>query len=95
MFLRADRYDAKKAANQMALYFTSKLDFFGEDLLGKEITLEDLDADDIACVNTGSVHILREKGRSGRTITFIAQMYLKYNHWKNQVHFSKAFLEEL
>jgi hypothetical protein len=86
MFLRADRYNARNAAHRMALYFTSKLELFGDNLLAKEITLEDLDEDDIECVNMGSVNILREKDRSRRTITFIALMHMKYKHWKNQVH---------
>jgi hypothetical protein len=85
LFLRADCYDAKKAAERMAKYFTHKLELFGEDKLVKDITLDDLDQDDMECVNTGAVHILKERDRSGRYIWFIAQMHYKYKHWKNQV----------
>mmetsp|Transcript_16058 Transcript_16058/g.39331 ORF Transcript_16058/g.39331 Transcript_16058/m.39331 type:complete len:603 (+) Transcript_16058:198-2006(+) len=55
MFLRTDRYDAKAAANRILRFFDMKHDLFGEDKLAKDITMEDLDQDDIACLKTGSL----------------------------------------
>eukprot|EP00526_Cylindrotheca_closterium_P026840 CAMPEP_0113629714 /NCGR_PEP_ID=MMETSP0017_2-20120614/15428_1 /TAXON_ID=2856 /ORGANISM="Cylindrotheca closterium" /LENGTH=51 /DNA_ID=CAMNT_0000540129 /DNA_START=15 /DNA_END=167 /DNA_ORIENTATION=+ /assembly_acc=CAM_ASM_000147 len=50
MFLRGNRYDTKAAANQMLKFFETKQDLFGTEKLTKDITIEDLDEDDIACL---------------------------------------------
>jgi hypothetical protein len=67
-FLRADNYDTKKAANRMIRYFEEKRNLFGEGKLTKHITLEDLDADDLATLKTGYLQVLPIKDRSGRRI---------------------------
>jgi hypothetical protein len=42
MFLRADNYNARRAAQRMAGFFTFKRELFGDDKLHKTITLDDL-----------------------------------------------------
>ena len=93
MFLRADIFDAKKAARRMTNYFQSKVELFGEDKLLKDITLEDLDEDDLATLMTGGFMLLPSKDRSGRTIMFVSQKYLKYKSWKNLVRHKRRHLE--
>ncbi|CAJ1965485.1 unnamed protein product [Cylindrotheca closterium] len=67
MFLRAKEYDAKAAAEQMLLFFESKHQLFGKDKLVKDITIADLDDDDIACLNH-SYSQLAGRDRSGRQV---------------------------
>jgi hypothetical protein len=58
MFLRCNRYDAKASAHQLIRFFDTKLQLFGKDKLVQDITLNDLDDDDRACVQNGSRQIL-------------------------------------
>ncbi|CAJ1952059.1 unnamed protein product [Cylindrotheca closterium] len=67
MFLRGARYNSKAAANQMLKFFEMKHQLFGRGKLVKDITLDDLDEGDIACLKTGWVQ-LAGKDRSGRQI---------------------------
>ncbi|CAJ1965489.1 unnamed protein product [Cylindrotheca closterium] len=67
MFLRAKEYDAKAAAEQMLLFFESKHQLFGIDKLVKDITIADLDDDDIACLNHSNLQ-LGGRDRSGRQV---------------------------
>mmetsp|Transcript_31711 Transcript_31711/g.76755 ORF Transcript_31711/g.76755 Transcript_31711/m.76755 type:complete len:347 (-) Transcript_31711:30-1070(-) len=67
MFLRGNRYDAEAAANQMLRFFEVKNQLFGTEKLVKDITLDDLDEGDIACLKTGRIQ-LAGKDRSGRQI---------------------------
>lgn len=52
-FLRADQFDAKKAARRMVDFFQMKLELFGEDKLGRHITLSDMKKDDLATIKSG------------------------------------------
>jgi len=70
MFLRAKRFDPMQAANLMCVHFENKLELFGEDLLWKRITLQDLTAQEIEMVRTGSLQILKERENRGRAILF-------------------------
>jgi len=67
MFLRGNEYNAKKSASQMLRFFEMKQKLFGVEKLVKDITLEDLDEDDRASLNTGWLH-LHGKDRSGRVV---------------------------
>jgi hypothetical protein len=85
MFLRADRYDAAKAARRMCSHFDHKLALFGEAKLVKRITLEDMDEDDMAAVKTGNFEFLPQKDQSGRPIFVTALNRFEYKSWENQV----------
>ena len=52
MFLRADRYDCAKAASRMAQFFDLKLHMFGEGLLVKKLTYQDLDLEGLEVAST-------------------------------------------
>ncbi|CAJ1932730.1 unnamed protein product [Cylindrotheca closterium] len=67
MFLRGNRYDQKATADQMIRFFEVKQELFGKDKLVKDITIDDLDEDDLACMRTGSVQVAG-KDRSNRTV---------------------------
>jgi hypothetical protein len=68
MFLRAEYYDAFKAARRLTKYFENKQKLFGEDKLVKKITLDDLDKEDMELFQKGGFLILPHKDRSGRPI---------------------------
>ena len=57
MFLRGNRYNAKVSADQILKFFGWKQQLFGTDKLVKDITIEDLNEDDLACLRTGCCQI--------------------------------------
>jgi hypothetical protein len=69
-FLRAEKFDPQAAAVRMAMYFDIKLELFGEDKLGREIELSDLDEDDLYSLNLGHFQVLRSADESGRRVLF-------------------------
>ena len=56
-FLRADRFNPKKAALRMARHFEAKLDLFGPSKLCHEITQNDLNPGDMDALATGIGHL--------------------------------------
>eukprot|EP00980_Cylindrotheca_fusiformis_P000126 scaffold22_cov93-Cylindrotheca_fusiformis.AAC.4 len=49
-FLRSERFDARKSADRLIRFFDCKLQLFGPEKLCKDITLDDLDAEDMVRV---------------------------------------------
>lgn len=90
MFLRADRYDAALAAKRCAKYFTHKLELFGEEKLVQDITLQDLNEDDMECARNGSFCILPLRDTAGRSVWFVSLGRFRYKHWKNHVRYCFA-----
>jgi hypothetical protein len=70
MFLRADCYDATKAAARMAKFYEKKLSLFGEEKLVKKITSEDLNEEELARLGVAGCTIDVEKDPIGRPIWF-------------------------
>lgn len=85
MFLRADNFDVKKAAKRIILHFESKLELFGANKLVKDITLDDLDEDDMEVLLSGSFQSLPTKDQAGRAVIFISQKYFNYKTWQSKV----------
>jgi hypothetical protein len=85
MFLRAEQYNPRLAANRMVSYFQHKLELFGIEKLSKNITLEDLDEDDKAAMLSGSIQFLPQKDSAGRTVIFSAQRLKQFKSLTNQV----------
>jgi hypothetical protein len=79
MFLRSEYFDARKAANRLVDHFEMKLELFGVEKLAKDITLEDLREDALDCLNCGTIQVLPNKDRSGRTVICALQAYQKYD----------------
>jgi hypothetical protein len=71
MFLRADLYDAPKAADRMAKCFDLKCELFGEDKLVKRITVKDLSEEDLYFIRCGFQVCLSTKDPSGRPLFFL------------------------
>jgi hypothetical protein len=69
MFLRADRRDAQKAAARFVAWMDWKLKLFGRDILcQRHVTLNDLDKDGRAMVQSGRFRVLPKRDTSGRTV---------------------------
>jgi hypothetical protein len=85
MFLRADNFNVRLAAERMVSHFKHKLEIFGIEKLAKAITLEDLDVDAMDAISTGSIQFLPKKDRSGRTVCIIFNRLIEYKTINNQV----------
>jgi hypothetical protein len=70
-FLRADSFHVKNAAMRIVAYFQAKMDLFGLDYLTKRINQRDLDDEDRACLESGTLQLLAGRDRSGRSIAFV------------------------
>jgi hypothetical protein len=73
MFLRADNYDSKEAAERMIRFFELKKYLFGVDKIVKDITLDDLNEDDLDVLKSGYAQVSPYKDMSGRTIVVFLQ----------------------
>lgn len=69
-FLRADKFDVFAAAARMCRHFEIKLEVFGEECLGREITMDDLDEDDMAAFKTGYIQVLQDRDYGHRPVLF-------------------------
>ena len=77
--LRADDYNPQKAASRIVSFFAFKSQLFGEESLGREILWTDLEDKDMECCKQGTVQMLKERDRSGRTvIVMIGPLAAKY-----------------
>lgn len=76
MFLRANEYDPKASAEQMIKFFELKHHLFGVGKLTKDIRMEDLNEEDIACLKDGWVQ-LGGRDRSRRQIIVIVASLLE------------------
>ncbi len=87
LFLRAEKFEASAAARRFIKYFDAKLFFWGQDLLCRDCTWNDLSEDDRSAVNTGSIWFSDKQDQSGRTIVWLCQKLEKFTNYKNQVGF--------
>jgi hypothetical protein len=67
-FLRADDYDPYNAALRLVRHFETKLDLFGEELLCKDITQDDLDEETLKCLYSGWIQDLPVRDMAGRVV---------------------------
>lgn len=67
-FLRADRFNIARAAERFLLHFAMKLDLFGDDLLVKDISQEDLDELDIDALHNETGFIMPFRDMGGRML---------------------------
>jgi hypothetical protein len=68
MFLRADCWDAARAAIRVTKFFRFKLELFDPSLLTKDITLADLNDDDKAAIKSGRIQLLPTRDTGGRAV---------------------------
>ena len=86
MFIRADFYVTKAAAERMIKFFDFKKRLFGTELLGREITLNDFDEDGMAVMKSGYAQISPYRDMSGRPIVlFVLEHKKNYQNPENLV----------
>lgn len=85
MFLRACQFEAKQAAARYVAYFQIKLELFGQDKLGRDIRVDDLNEDDIDCLESGYAQILNARDRADRAIFILMPMIRKFKAMENKV----------
>jgi hypothetical protein len=85
MFLRADRYAPKDAAERMVRFFELKKRLFGAEKLVKDITLDDLDEDDMDTLETGCVQVSPLVDMTGRPIFVVLPQLRGYKVVENYV----------
>ena len=71
MFLRANLFDASNAASRIVSFFQAKLELFGPEKLGRDIMMNDLNEEDIACFESGYCQVLGGRDRAGRAVFFL------------------------
>jgi hypothetical protein len=87
-FLRAEHFDVKPAAERLVRFFELKKRLFGRHRLVKDITLEDLDEDDMETLESGGVgQVSPLKDMAGRPIVCVLQSLRKYKVPENAVRF--------
>jgi len=69
-FLRAERYDAQRAAERILRHLQEKLDLFGSKKLTRDIRWEDLGDDSRRYLEKGGVQLLPERDEAGRLVIF-------------------------
>lgn len=67
-FLRAEMFDARKAAIRLEKYLSFHQLHFGTEALMRPIYLADLDKDDLEVLRMGNIQLLPSRDRSGRRI---------------------------
>ncbi len=67
-FLRAERFDAIKAATRLVLCCEKKVQFFGRQALVRPLQLSDLDAEEQKTLKGGAFQVLPQRDQSGRLI---------------------------
>lgn len=67
-FLRADLFDAKKAALRLTRHFQAKLELFGKDKLSRDIVQDDLCKEDMNTLYSSFAQILPMRDQAGRVI---------------------------
>lgn len=78
-FLRADRFDARKAAQRLVTHFERKLELFGEAPLGREIQSSDWSKDEMEALRTGYIRVLPLRDQAGRLVVFFAKSLVPPN----------------
>lgn len=70
MFLRAEDFNVRAAVDRILIHLEVQHILFGNDKVGKRITLDDLSRGDIQALENGHFQVLREKDRAGRLVAF-------------------------
>ena len=64
-------FNVRNAVQQMMSFLQQKAEYFGEDKVGREITLDDLGAEAAEVISAGRLHIQKEKDRFGRHVMYL------------------------
>lgn len=86
MFLRAELFNARRAARRYVKHWTEKVEIFGMDRAMKgSICQSDLDEADMESLSCGGLQILSEKDRGGRTIFWARRELFQFKARENLV----------
>ncbi len=85
MFLRAEDYNAKRAARRIVTHYKHKMELFGVDKLARPITFDDLDEDDKNAALTGFYQRFHLPDQSGRSVIISFPHLLNFKTAINQV----------
>lgn len=69
-FLRCNMHDVDRSVRQMMVFLKHKANSFGEDRVGREITISDLNEEDMMLLQR-VYHIPDERDRNGRVVFYI------------------------
>ncbi|KAL3938466.1 MAG: hypothetical protein SGBAC_006622 [Bacillariaceae sp.] len=69
-FLRANFFNSKKAIRQMLNFLRKKATYFGERTLARDISLEDLDEEEMKVILSGPYHVQEDRDRAGRVVIY-------------------------
>ncbi|KAL3916997.1 MAG: hypothetical protein SGILL_004920 [Bacillariaceae sp.] len=95
MFLRADEFDAAKASDRVVKFHEGLRQYFGTGVLGRPLTLLDLNKDDMVCLKAGALQRLTSRDSSGRAVVVeqTNMMLTKfYKHADNVIRATLYFL---
>lgn len=90
MFLRADEYETKQAAERMIRFFELKNKLFGVNKLVKDITLDDLGVDDMETLQSGCVQVSTSRDAAGRPIVVLLPKLRRFKQAENAVRIFSA-----
>ena len=65
-FLRAEKFDAEEAATRLVRFCEEKLLLFGEERLGRDITMQDFSKEDLDCVQSGMMQVSKKHHNPAR-----------------------------
>mmetsp|Transcript_5178 Transcript_5178/g.15076 ORF Transcript_5178/g.15076 Transcript_5178/m.15076 type:complete len:475 (-) Transcript_5178:145-1569(-) len=85
MFLRALQFDAKAAAARFVSFFQMKLQLFGQEKLARDIRVDDLDEQDITCLESGYAQVLSARDRADRAIFMLMPMIPQFRSEQNRL----------
>ncbi|CAJ1967218.1 unnamed protein product [Cylindrotheca closterium] len=75
-FIRSNTHNVGKAVNQMLHFLRNKAKYFGNDCIGREITIHDLNEEDRELLLSGIYHIQKDKDQKGRVILYFFSEFL-------------------
>ena len=76
-FLRAESFNAKKAAVRIVRYFQCRLELFGLDNLVRDIGIDDMDDKTKVGIESGILQVLPNRDSRGRTTVTILAAFLR------------------
>ena len=75
-FLRANLHDVDKSVHQMLDFLRYKAKYFGNEKVARDITLDDLNAEDKKLMLSGLHHIQEGRDRRGRVVLYFFNRYM-------------------
>ena len=85
MFLRSTQYNPRSAVTKILQHFEFKAKLFGLNKVAKDITLDDLNEDDMIALQSGASMYIPNGDTSGRAICVTNMKYVIAKTWENQL----------